>query len=136
MEATPVRFSAAVRALGLAARSHGLVVPTFLSPPRVAGVDRTVRRRADGPVVVAVRRRGRPFSAVVADLVEGVVVANGLEGAEAGRARAAMWTAVDTAGLVVSGVPAPGAPAAPDGTASSHAGRVSRRRSLRSADAA
>ena len=35
-----------------------------------------MRRRADGGVAVAVRVRGRPMAAVLADLVEGVVVAN------------------------------------------------------------
>jgi hypothetical protein len=39
-------------------------------------VDRTIRHRADGGVVVAVRVRGRSMAAVVADLVEGVLVAN------------------------------------------------------------
>lgn len=95
-------------------------------------MDRTVRRRPEGSVVVAVRRRGRPFSAVVADLIEGVVVANGLTGGEAGEARAVMWSAIDTAGLVVTGVPA--RPVA--GASSDHVQRVSRRRSLRQVDAA
>src|SRR5690606_29505396 len=123
MEATPVRFAAAVRALGVAARAHGLTAPTFRSPPRTAGLDRSVRRRADGSAIVAVRRRGRPFSAVVADLVEGVVVANGLSGAEAGRARSVLWSAIDAAGLVVTGVPQ----AASRSTTAEHAERVARR---------
>lgn len=43
---------------------------------------------------MAVAHRGRPFAAVLADLVEGVVVANHLAGADALRARSALWEAV------------------------------------------
>jgi len=35
---------------------------------------------------------------VVADMIEGVVAANGLAGAKADRARAALWLAVDDSG--------------------------------------
>ena len=44
--------------------------------------------------MVAVVYQGRPFTAVLADLVEGVVVANRLSGAAAIRARSALWDAV------------------------------------------
>lgn len=47
---------------------------------------------------MAVRLKGRPWSAVVSDMIEGVVVANGLTGARADRARAALWLAVDDSG--------------------------------------
>ncbi len=47
---------------------------------------------------VAVALKGRPWSAVVADMIEGVVAANGLQGARADRARAALWLAVDDSG--------------------------------------
>lgn len=87
-------FARTAERLAEAAAGAGLAVPTFRSPPRVAGVHRTVRRRPDGGAVVAVARRGRRLPAVVADLIEGVVVANGLEPAEAARARAALWDAV------------------------------------------
>jgi hypothetical protein len=43
---------------------------------------------------VSVRLDGRPFGAVVGDMVEGVIVANRLEGAEATRVRTALWEAV------------------------------------------
>ena len=94
MEATAVRFAAAARALGAAARARELVVPGFRSPPRVAGAERTLRRGPGGRVSVAVRLHERPFAAVVADMVEGVIVANGLEGTEATRVRTALWSAV------------------------------------------
>jgi anti-sigma regulatory factor (Ser/Thr protein kinase) len=53
-----------------------------------------VRRTAGGAVIVAVELRDRPFVAVVADMVEGVVVANGLGGVDATRVRTALWEAV------------------------------------------
>jgi Ser/Thr protein kinase RdoA (MazF antagonist) len=94
MEGTALRFAEAARTLGEIARAHGWSMPAFRSPPRVAGAHRTVRRR-QGAVTVAVRLRDRPWAAVVADMVEGVIVANRLGGAEAARARAALWAALD-----------------------------------------
>jgi hypothetical protein len=95
MEATSLRFAAAARSLGSVARSAGLEVPGFRSPPRVSGVERTLRRRPDGAVVISVRIKGRPWVSVLADMIDGVVVTNGLEGPAAGAARTAMWTAVE-----------------------------------------
>jgi len=46
-----------------------------------------------GGVVVAVAVRGRPFVDVVADMVEGVVVANGLQGVAATRVRTVLHEA-------------------------------------------
>jgi hypothetical protein len=94
MEATTLRFAGAVRTLGQAARGLRLAAPGFRSPPRVPGVDRTLRRRPDGGATVSVALKGRPFEAVLADMIEGVVVANGLEGATATRARTSLWDAV------------------------------------------
>jgi hypothetical protein len=94
MEATSLKFANAARSLGQAARLRELVVPSFRSPPGIEGVHRTLRRRRGVPSI-AVRLRGRPWSAVVSDMIEGVVVANGLSGAKADRARAALWLAVD-----------------------------------------
>ncbi len=45
--------------------------------------------------MVSVRLRGRPWAAVVADMIEGIVVANGLTGAKADMARSALWLAVE-----------------------------------------
>lgn len=94
MESTSLRFATTVRTLAAAARSRGLAVPGFRSPPRVVGADRTIRRHPDGSCTVAVAMRGRPFQAVTADLIEGVVVANDLSGAEATRVRTFLWEAV------------------------------------------
>jgi hypothetical protein len=92
---TSVRFAAAARALADAARARQLVVPGFRSPPKLREVDRTIRRRPDGGATVAVQLADRPWPAVLADMVEGVVVANRLEGAEAMRVRTALWAALD-----------------------------------------
>jgi hypothetical protein len=84
---TSLRFAAAVRALAVESRTLGLEVPGFRSPPRLAGADRSLRRRPGAAPAVAVRLVGRPFAAIAADMVEGVVVANGLAGEEAARVR-------------------------------------------------
>jgi hypothetical protein len=94
MEATSLKFANAARSLGQAARLRDLLVPSFRSPPGIDGVQRTLRRRRGVPSI-AVRLRGRPWSAVVSDMIEGVVVANGLSGAKADRARAALWLAIE-----------------------------------------
>lgn len=90
-----IRFATTARRLTMAARRLGLRAPSFASPPRLAGLDRSLRRRTDGSVVVAVRVRSRPWPAVLADLVEGVIRVNGLSGAEADRVRAALWEEID-----------------------------------------
>lgn len=94
MEAMSLRFAAAARAITAVTRTRGLCVPTFRSPPGLAGVQRSVRRRGDA-VTVAVRLRARPWPAVLADLIEGVVVANRLHGVDADELRAALWQAVE-----------------------------------------
>jgi hypothetical protein len=93
MESTTLRFADAARTLGAAARQRGLRVPAFRSPPRLDGVHRTLRRRGDA-ATVAVRVRHRPWAAVLADMVEGVIVANRLSGVAADAARSALWNAV------------------------------------------
>ena len=86
-------FAAAARRLGDAARAAGLAVPAFRSPPRVAGAVRTIRRYPGG-TVVSVQLRDRAHEAVAADMVEGVVVTNGLTGEAALRARTLLAEAV------------------------------------------
>ncbi len=86
-QARSLRFAEAARQIAVTSRREGWTVPSFRSPPGVAGAQRTVRRRGDGSFVVAVALRNRSWPAVLADLVEGVVVANRLEGAAADRCR-------------------------------------------------
>lgn len=94
-----LRFARAARTLADAARRAGLVPPSFRSPPRHTMAFRTVRRQGDS-VTVAVRVRGRPFVAVLGDLVEGVVVANRLQGLAADRARTDLWAALEAEGAL------------------------------------
>jgi len=92
-ESPSIRFARTVQALGVAGRELGLEVPAFRSPPRLVGVQRSIRR-ATGSTTVAVVVRGRPWAAVQADLVEGVVAANRLPADAASRVRAHLWAAI------------------------------------------
>lgn len=94
MEATTLRFADAARTLTVTARSLGLEVPAFRSPPGLRDVQRSLRRRA-GSVTVAVRLRERPWPAVVADMIDGVLAANRLRGSDADRVRAQLWAALE-----------------------------------------
>jgi hypothetical protein len=94
MEAVTFRFAAAARRLALECRRRGLTAPAFRSPPRLSGVARSIRRRSDGSAVVAVVLRGRPWAAILSDLIDGVLVANRLEGRAADRVRAGLWEAM------------------------------------------
>ena len=80
---TSLLLAETVRILAATARRLGLAVPGFRSPPRLSGAPRTIRRHASGAATVAVVVRDRPWPAVAADLVEGVLVANRLTGREA-----------------------------------------------------
>jgi len=88
-------FAWAARVLANQAHRHGLKPPGFRTPPRIVGVDRSLRRIKDG-VVVSVALRDRPFLAVLSDMVEGVVAANRLVGREAETARTVLWSSVET----------------------------------------
>ena len=90
-------FLEAARIIGAAAVELGCTAPGFRTPPRILGASRTVRRSPDGPGgVVAVRVSGRPFIAVVGDMIEGVVVLNRLAPAEADLVRTGLWTALES----------------------------------------
>lgn len=81
MDAEPITpwFASASRELAHAATRLGMVAPSFRSPPAVPDVDRTLRWHLDGGgAVVAVRLWGRTFDAIRADMVDGVLVANGV----------------------------------------------------------
>lgn len=90
-------FAVLARRLADEARRLGLVPPAFRSPPEADGPARAVRRHRGRGVTVVVRRRGRPWADVAADLVEGVVVANRLAGPQAAACRRAL-TAVSGGG--------------------------------------
>ncbi len=86
-------FAHAVRTVSEATRLQGLELPMFRSPPRVGAV-RTIRRTRRG-ATVSVRIDERPWSAVLADLVDGVVCVNELDAGPAIRCRTALWDALE-----------------------------------------
>ena len=89
------KFTAAARVLAQHAGDLNLVVPGFRSPPRIVGVNRTVRRSRDGVGgVVAVRIADRPFTAALGDMIEGVIYINGLNPPEADNVRTQLWRAM------------------------------------------
>jgi hypothetical protein len=88
---TSSQFASLARSVADAARAQRLRAPTFRSPPAAPDHVRTIRRWPGGGATVAVRTRARPPAAVLADCIEGVIVANRLEGAAAVRARTALW---------------------------------------------
>jgi hypothetical protein len=92
-------FANAARLIGREARRRGLVSPSYRSPPRIVGVDRSLRRYDKG-VVVSVQLKARPWMAVLGDMIEGVVVANLLQPPQSDRVRNELWQ-------VVGGQPAP-----------------------------
>ena len=95
-QSSSLRFARAVQALAHAARTLGLVVPGFRSPPRLVGVQRSIKRWPGG-ATVSVAVRDRPWPAVQADLVEGVVAANQLESPASDRTREDLWLALEGA---------------------------------------
>lgn len=110
MSSSPaIRFARTVQTLSAATRALGLEVPGFRSPPRLVGVQRSIKR-GPGGATVAVVVKDRPWAAVQADLVEGVVAGNRLSPPAADRVRAELWAAIEPA------APAP-EPAAPPGAA-------------------
>lgn len=97
-----IEFAEAARRLGQASRALGHDVPSFRSPPRRPGMQRSIRWRTNGAnpanlpasaATVSVRLSKRPFPAVVADMIDGIVAANRLDGAEAGALRDRLWEA-------------------------------------------
>lgn len=101
------RFVLTVRALAAAARSLDLNVPSFQSPPRSDQLDRSIQRRPPDDCVVAVRVRGRPFGAVVADAIEGIVVCNEVSAAVAGEVRDELWRAAEQVGAGIGDISPP-----------------------------
>ena len=91
--ANAIRFAAVARGLASEARARGLTVPGFRSPPRLPGAYRSLGRHPGGGAVVSVVVRGRPLADVAADMVDGVLAANGLRGARAEPHRSALLAA-------------------------------------------
>ena len=100
MQSQSLRFSESVRVLSDAGRRRGLTIPAFRSPPQRPEVDRTLRRRPNGEVTVAVRLAGRPFAAVQTDLIEALLLVNEVEAAATQAVRRELWNALARAGQV------------------------------------
>ncbi|MGQ0831297.1 MAG: hypothetical protein ACT4OV_06430 [Microthrixaceae bacterium] len=98
MQSSSLRFARAVQSLAAAARALDLAVPGFRSPPRLVGAQRSIKRWPGG-ATVAVVVRDRPWAAVQADLIEGVVAANDLTSPHADRVRTELWRALEKPGL-------------------------------------
>ena len=101
IELPALRFADTARRLGAAAHEAGLDVPAFRSPPRVPDAARTIRRYPAG-AVVSVRLRGRPFTEVVSDMVDGVLAANRVPGADAPRVRSRLLASLSEHGAAPS----------------------------------
>ena len=84
------KFAEAGRRLAAIARGMGLLAPSFRTPPRVLGHNRTIRREGD-VVLVSVMGRGRAWEAVLADMIEGVVCANEISAPQADLVRNELW---------------------------------------------
>lgn len=88
-------FAEAARQMGMAVRGQGLIVPSFRSPPREVGRRRTLARHDDGSATVSVMVRNRVWEAVLADMIEGVVAANQVDGIDAEVLRDQLWEALE-----------------------------------------
>lgn len=87
-----MKFTAAARVLAQRVAELDLVVPGFRSPPRIVGVNRTIRRSRDGEGgVIAVRLADRPFTSTLGDMIEGVIFLNRLDPVQADYVRAQLW---------------------------------------------
>jgi len=94
IESAPsVRFSIVAKVITQVSARCGIEVPGFKSPPRSGDLDRAVRQQSSGSVV-AVRIKDRPFEAVIADMIEGVILCNDLPVGKAAKLRNVMWSAV------------------------------------------
>lgn len=99
-----LEFAEAARMMGAVARGRDCCAPTFRSPPRSAGRTRSIRWRSDGSATVSVALRGRTTAAVLADMIEGVVVANELSAGDGASLRDDLWQLVD---VLLEGASAP-----------------------------
>ena len=114
------RFATMARFLAAEGRAAGLNVPAFRSPPRVAGVARTIRRMGDG-AVVSIQIRGRSVDQVADDMIEGIVIANRLEPQVAARMRERLRASVAPVDIDLTAVGEGAADPAPTRNLAAHA---------------
>lgn len=102
-----VAFATVARELSIVARQWGSDAPSFRSPPRIAGLRRSISRRADGSSTVAVTTRNRSVVAVISDMVEGVLVSASVPAATSGAFRDALWASIEPQLVELLGVSGP-----------------------------
>ena len=90
-QANAMSFAAVGRVLTDQALACGVTAPSFRSPPRIPGVRRSVTRNRDDSITVSVIVSRRPLSAVIADMIDGVVLSSGLRADEARSLYDALW---------------------------------------------
>ena len=83
------------------------MAPAFRSPPRLPGRNRSIRHHANGTATVSLVLRDRPWSSVVADMIDGIVAVNPDSDAE--MLRDDLWATIEHIDLVDS----PTEPSAP-----------------------
>ena len=111
--ARSVRFAATAHTLAEPGPRRGLGGPGLPQPTPVGGrPPHGAPASPAGQATVAVLLRDRPWEAVLADMIEGMVVANALRGPEADHCRDTLWRAV-AAVPVEAAVGRPALPAAP-----------------------
>ena len=91
-QANAMSFAAIGRVLTDQALALGIPAPSFRSPPRIPGVRRSVTRNRDDSITVSVIVSRRPLSAVIADMIDGLVLASGLKADEARSLYDKLWS--------------------------------------------
>ena len=91
---TTVEFAAAARNLARTARHIGMEAPSYRSPPRDITLTRTIRHFEGQRSIVAVRIRARSRNEVLADMIDGLIAANGYRGNNADRQRSRLIAAI------------------------------------------
>ena len=97
-ESISIQFSIAVRTLGRIADQLGYRIPQFRCPPPSAKYQRSVRKTGEENLSISIVIRGRPWLAILADIVEGVVIANTQSGQDS-ELRNILWDCISTNAL-------------------------------------
>jgi hypothetical protein len=74
----------------------------------LAGAERSLRRTSGGGATVAVQLKGRPWLAVLGDMIEGVVATNRLTGSQADHCRTTLWQAIERSDNALGATVTPG----------------------------
>ena len=75
-ESYSIKFLKVIRTLERIAGQRGFVAPSFRCPPPSAKFQRSIKKLDNDKVTISIVARDRPWLAVLADIVEGFVIAN------------------------------------------------------------